>query len=256
MSKAGACLWEVRKATPGTARETLLVLPHAGGSAQNYAAWADWFPDDLRILAAQYPGRASRAREPAQADLHRIVDELLDALDGHQGPLHVFGHSMGSYVGFELCWRRQLAGRPPAVLFASGAVPPHRLQPYPAPGVEISDEHLMELMDTCNGIPDAILDSPDLMGLALETLRADLELVNNYSYGEPGRRLRIPIVAFGGDRDALVPGAEIDHWHELSAAKCASHLIPGEHFYYHGDMATFAATVSTYLASINGERKE
>ncbi|MEU3528777.1 alpha/beta fold hydrolase [Streptomyces sp. NPDC038707] len=256
MNKAGACLWEVRQATPDTAPETLLLLPHAGGSAQNYAGWAHWFPDGPRILAAQYPGRASRAREPAQADLHRIVDELLDALDDHEGPLHVFGHSMGAYIGFELCWRRQSAGRPPAVLFASGAVPPHRLQPYPAPGVEISDEHLLELMDICNGIPQSLLDSPDLMVLALETLRADLELVNNYAYGAPGRRLRIPIVAFGGDRDALVPGAEIDRWRELGAAECATHLMAGEHFYYHGDTAAFSAVLSTYLARVHSEQKE
>nr|UDM84235.1 thioesterase [Streptomyces sp.] len=256
MSQAGACLWELREAAPDAGGGTLLLLPHAGGSAQSYGTWASWFPEDLRILAAKYPGRGSRGREPAAVDLHRIVGELLDALEGVEGPLHVFGHSMGAYIGFELCWRRQSEGRPPAAFYASGAVPPHRLQTYPAPGVVISDEHLLELMEKCNGIPDSILNSPDLMSLALELLRTDLELVNNYAYGTSHRRLSAPIVSFGGDRDKLVPSFEVDHWRELSTAECATHIVPGEHFYYLDHMETFAATMSKYLSIVHDEKKE
>ncbi|MEV7857008.1 alpha/beta fold hydrolase [Streptomyces sp. NPDC088183] len=256
MSERGTCLWEMRSSAAGTGGDTLLLLPHAGGSAQSYGAWAGWFPDGLRVLAAKYPGRGSRGREPAVTDLHRIVGELSRALADFEGQLYVFGHSMGAYIGFELCWRRQSDGRPAAALYASGAVPPHRLRTYPAPGVEITDKHLLELMEKCSGIPDAVLNSPDLMSLALELLRADLELVNNYAYGGPGRRLSSPIVAFGGDRDRLVPPCEMDHWRELSTADCATHLIPGEHFYYLDSMATFTATISKHLASVQGEWNE
>jgi surfactin synthase thioesterase subunit len=256
MSRFGACLWEVRPATADAERETLLLLPHAGGSAQSFAAWPNWFPEDLRILAAQYPGRASRAREPGAAELRHLVDEILDALDDLEGRLHVFGHSMGSYVGFELCWQRQLAGCPPAVFFASGAVPPHRYRPDALTAEEISDERLMKFLDSCNGVPDDLMDYPEIMGRALHTLRADVMLFENYSYGDRRRRLEIPIVAFGGDRDDLVPAFELDRWRELSTAECATHIVSGEHFYYVDNMATFTATMSKYLASVHDEQKE
>ena len=257
MSRAGDCLWEVQPGTPaGTGEDTLLLLPHAGGTAQSYAAWAGWFPASLRILAAQYPARASRAREPAAADLHHLVDEILDALDGFTGRLYVFGHSMGSYVGFELCWRRQSAGRPPAVFFASGAVPPHRHRPDPVSSEAISDEWLLKLLNTGNGVPDDIMKDPEIMSRALHTLRGDVVLFHNYSYGEQRRRLRIPIVAFGGVQDTLVPAFEIERWREVGAAECATHFVSGEHFYYSENMASLVAAMSEYLASVDDEQKE
>ncbi|OON71559.1 thioesterase II family protein [Streptomyces tsukubensis] len=256
MSEAGTCLWEIRPSAAGSGGDTLLLLPHAGGSAQSYGAWARWLPDGLRVLAAKYPGRGSRGREPAETDLHRVVGELGDALADFKGPLYVFGHSMGAYIGFELCWHRQSEGRPAQALYASGAVPPHRLRTYPAPGVRITDEHLLELMEKCGGIPDAFTDSPDLMSLALELIGADLELVNAYTYGAPERRLSSPIVAFGGDRDRLVPSSEVDHWRELSTADCATHLIPGEHLYHLDNEAAFTAAVSQHLASLQEEWNE
>jgi pyochelin biosynthetic protein PchC len=256
VSRVGTCLWEMRPGTAGAERETLLLLPHAGGSAQSYAAWRNWFPQDLRLLAAQYPARASRAGEPAAADLRHIVEEILEALGDLDGRLYVFGHSMGSYVGFELCWRRQLAGRPPAVFFASGAVPPHRHRPDSVPGEEISDETLLKFLDMCDGVPGDIMNYPEVMSQALRTLRADVVLFNNYSYGDRRRRLEIPIVAFGGDRDDLAPAFELDRWRELSAAECATHFISGEHFYYFDNMATFTATMSKYLTSVHDEQKE
>ncbi|MBP2048339.1 surfactin synthase thioesterase subunit/acyl carrier protein [Streptomyces griseochromogenes] len=255
-SRAGACLWEMRPGTAGAGQDTLLLLPHAGGSAQNYASWADFFPKDLRILAAQYPGRAARADEPAAADLHHIVDEILDALGDVEGRLYVFGHSMGSYVGYELCWRQQLASRPPVALFASGAVPPHRHRPNPATEEEITDEWLMKLLDMYNGVPDDLMNYPEVISQALGTLRSDVVLFRNYSYGDRRRRLEIPIVAFGGERDDLVPAAEVERWHELGAAECATHIIPGGHFYYLDNTATVTAAMSKYLVSVHDGQKE
>lgn len=256
MSRFGPCVWEMRPGSAGLARETLLLLPHAGGSAQSYGAWATWLPDHLRVLAAQYPARASRSHEPAAVDLHHLVDELVDALDGLDGRLYVFGHSMGSYVGFEFCWKRQLSGRPPAVFFASGAVPPHRHRPDAEPGAEITDEELLKLLDSSSGIPESIRDYPEVMERALHTLRADVTLFNSYSYGARRRTLHIPIVSLGGDNDGLVPTAELDRWRELGAKEFSTHLISGEHFYYLDDMATFSATMSKYLARVHDEQKE
>ncbi|NUR05150.1 MAG: alpha/beta fold hydrolase [Streptomyces sp.] len=254
--RAGACLWEMRPGKAGAGRETLLLLPHAGGSAQNYASWAEWFPKDMRILAAQYPARASRADEPAAADLHRIVDEILDAIDDLDGPLYVFGHSMGSYVGFELCWRRQSAGRPPAVFLASGAVAPHRHRSELGTGEGITDEWLLELLDMYSGASSDLMNYPEVMSQALRTLRTDVLLTDGYAYGDRTRRLDIPIVAFGGEQDSLVPAAEVERWRELGTAECATHLMPGGHFYYIDDMATFTATVSKYLVNVHDGQNE
>ncbi|MFD0307864.1 alpha/beta fold hydrolase [Streptomyces sp. NPDC127119] len=255
-SRVGACLWEMRPGTGASGQATLLVLPHAGGSAQNFATWANWFSGDLRIVAAQYPARASRAAEPAAADLTHLVDEILDALTDSEGPLYVFGHSMGAYIGYELCWRRQLAGHPAEVLFTSGAVPPHRHRPNPPVGVEITDEWLMGLLDMYNGVPDDLAAHPDVISQALSTLRSDVVVFRDYAYGDRRRTLEIPIVAFGGDRDDLVPTSEVERWSELGAAECVTHFLPGGHFYYLDNMATVTAAVAKHLVSVHDGQKD
>ncbi|WP_051854979.1 thioesterase II family protein [Streptomyces sp. NRRL B-1347] len=255
-NRAQACLWDMRPGTGDSGQGTVLVLPHAGGSAQNYGPWADWLPKDLRLLAAQYPARASRADEPVAADLHRIVDEILQGLGDLEGPLYVFGHSMGSYVGYELCWREQSAGRPPAVLFASGAVPPHRHRPNPASEEEITDEWLLGILGMYEGISDDLMNHPEVMSQALRTLRGDVKLFRNYAYGDVRRRLDIPIVVFGGEQDDLVPTAEAERWSELGTAECTTHLMSGGHFFYLDHMATVTGAMSKYFVSDHdGQRK-
>ncbi|MGA4844515.1 alpha/beta fold hydrolase [Streptomyces sp. G45] len=248
-NRSGACLWEMRAGTAGAAQDTLLILPHAGGSAQNYAAWAEYFPEDVRILAAQYPGRAARADEAAPADLGSVIAEVLDALRDVEGRLFVFGHSMGSYIGYELCWRLQQAGNPPVALFASGAVPPHRHRPNPPTAEEITDEWLLKILTMYDGLPADLLNDPDALSQALGTLRTDVVLFREYAYGGERRRLDIPIVAFGGQSDDLVPAAETERWHELTAGECATHVLPGGHFFYLDNMAALTATISKHLAS-------
>ena len=94
------------------------------------------------------------------------------------------------------------------------------------------------------------------MSRALRTLRADITLTDHYSYGDRRRRLTIPIIALGGDRDALVPAGELDRWRELSTGECATHLFAGEHFYYLDNMASFTAAISKYLVSARDGHRE
>lgn len=224
-----------------------MLLPHAGGSAQSFAAWDGWFPADIGIVAVQYPGRASRSDEPSAADVGRIVDEVSDAACG-LGRLYVFGHSLGSAVGFELCWRLQLMGRAPAAFFASSAIPPHLHRPEPAFDASMSDAELLGLLRLCNGMPGDIGQYPEMLARALRVLRADIALFAGYSYGEEQRLLDVPVVAFGGDQDPLVPADDLSRWSELGSGENATHLFTGGHFYYLENMAAVAARIAKYLA--------
>src|SRR5690606_41003133 len=106
---------------PG-ARIRLVCLPHAGGGANAYRSWAALLPPGVDLVCVQYPGREDRLAEAPVDDMAAAVGaiarELAPLLDR---PYALFGHSMGSAVGYELARRLRDEGRPePERLFASG----------------------------------------------------------------------------------------------------------------------------------------
>jgi pyochelin biosynthetic protein PchC len=248
------CLWQLQPGSPGYTRATLILLPHAGGSAQSFAAWDSFFPDDIAIVAVQYPGRASRSEEPSAADIGDIVDEVAQAARDLDGQLYVFGHSLGSAIGFELCWRLQHAGRTPGAFFASSAMPPHLHRPEPMFDAGMSDAELLGLLKLCNGMPGDIGQYPEMLARALSVLRADIALFASYYYGQERRLLDVPVVAFGGDRDPLVPTDDLRRWSELGKRENDTHVFSGGHFYYLENMVAVAASIGKYLAYSRGEQ--
>lgn len=254
MNTAG-CLWNVRPAlvggsassSPASTDKVLLMLPYSGGSAQSFAGWKNWLPGGFRIAAASYPGRGSRAHESFAAELDEITSELFDALADFDGLLYIFGHSLGAFVGFELSWRLQFSGRPPAVLFVSAAPAPHRHRPYSFSPRTMPDDELLSLLESFDCLPEGIAEYPDMLSEALELCRADMALVYEYSFGDEPRRLSVPIVAIGGTEDPLVSSEELGHWTELSTCEGAVRTFPGGHFYHLNCTADVAAFISTYI---------
>src|SRR5262245_49047252 len=95
-------LWIRRYHPRPAARVRLVCLPHAGGAASYFFPVSRALTTDIEVLAVQYPGRQDRRAEP----FVRTIDELADAVTAvlastvHNGPLALFGHSMGAVLGF------------------------------------------------------------------------------------------------------------------------------------------------------------
>ncbi|HKD77244.1 MAG TPA: thioesterase domain-containing protein, partial [Ktedonobacterales bacterium] len=103
---------------------------------------------------------------------------------------------------------------------------------------QLSDAEFVTELRRLNGIPDAVAGNPDLMELMLPLLRADVEMAETYSYtAEPP--LPCPITAFGGALDKDVNEEELSEWREQTQGAFALHLLPGDHFYFTANRATF-----------------
>src|ERR1700722_19825580 len=81
----------------------LLCFPHAGGGASSFNGWLQVLPEWIELVKAQLPGREDRSDELPHthvvdlvADLFPHVEAVLDR------PLVIYGHSVGSLIGFEL----------------------------------------------------------------------------------------------------------------------------------------------------------
>ncbi|WP_080644134.1 thioesterase II family protein [Salinispora arenicola] len=236
-------LWDLRSPRGASEAGTFVLLPHSGSSAQAYGYWAGKIPETVRAVAVQYPGRGPRYGEPRAPDIAALADALAPVVAGLDPPVHVFGHSLGALTGFELCWRLQEQGRPVAAFYpsASAAVDLHR--PILTGPDALSDARLLNTLRERGGMSADVLADPDLLELALEICRADMLLAETYRFGPPGRRLRSPIIAFGGDQDPAVPVELLYGWPRLGAASSTAHVLPGGHFYLLEHLETVAAAI-------------
>jgi surfactin synthase thioesterase subunit len=158
---------------------------------------------------------------------------------------------MGAVLAAEVA--RALAdkrGPMPRHLFVSARRPPR------LPGAEsdlhpLGDETLVaEVQRRYGGIPQAVLQEPDLMALLLPGLRADMTALETH---RPPLRppLSCPISAFGGDADALTSRAELEAWALESTAPFRVRVFRGGHFYLVAHRAEILADLAATLGGLS-----
>lgn len=212
-------------------RARLFCVPFAGGGAQAFARWPDLVPAGVEVVAVQLPGRESRMREAAVANLDELIaalqPEISEQLDV---PYFLFGHSMGALIAYELARSLQAAGAPaPQRLMVSGRVAPH-LKPPREPINDLDEGDFVEALRALKGTPEEVLGDSDLMRLIMPVLRADFALNENYRH-VAAPRLHCDVIAFGGIGDAEAGRAGVSAWEDFTEGSFVLRMVPGDHFY-------------------------
>ncbi|HET6694524.1 MAG TPA: alpha/beta fold hydrolase [Pedococcus sp.] len=221
--------WLLRQ--PADLPMRLFCFPHAGAGASAYGSWAGALASaGVDVCPVQLPGRENRFREPRHHRLEPLLEALVSALQRHlDRPYALFGHSLGALLAYELARFLSGVGVGPDRLLVSGRIAPQLSDPRP-PMHGLPDAELVARLRELGGIPDAVLESPELLALQLPTLRADLAVNETYRH-VPGPPLDLPVTAFGGDRDPKVAVAELHAWRRTTRAGFRASLLPGDHFF-------------------------
>jgi len=208
----------------------LFCLPHAGGGASSFRSWSGEFTDDIAVCPVQPPGRESRVLEQPYHEIQPLVSDLTDALgDLVDEPYAVYGHSLGSLVGFELVREiRRRGGRPPVCLFVSGRHAPQLPDILP-PLRDLPLEALADVLHTFGGTSDQVLSDLALMRLVAPLLRADFAVNETYRY-EPEPPLDAPIIGFAASADIRASAEQVAAWGEQTSVGFRTYLLPGGHF--------------------------
>lgn len=230
-------------------RLRLFCFPYAGGSATVYHSWPASLPNDIELLAAQYPGRATRLREAPCLRLDAILDDLEQSIAALlDRPYAFFGHSMGATIAFELARRLQASSKPlPKHLFLSGRSAP-QLPPVKQAIHALDEAEFMAAMREMNGTPAEILEHRELMEMMLPILRADFQALETWEY-RSSAPLAIPVSVFGGIGDDGVPMENLDAWSAVTTGKFKRHMFPGDHFFLNHHHSAMLNIVSRALSS-------
>lgn len=232
----------------------LFCFPHAGGAAAAYRPWSLALPAHVDVVAVQPPGRGGRFRETPLDSIPALVEALLPAIETQlDRPFAFFGHSMGATFAHAVADALRARGGPqPFHLFVSARRPPWMPDPR-APMHRLSDDDFVaEMNRRYGGIPPEVLAEKDLLALLLPCVRADIRALETWQPA-PGTPLDVPVSAFGGLGDALVPLAQLEAWREATRAGFALRQFPGGHFYLEGARG---ALFDELLAAIARFREE
>jgi medium-chain acyl-[acyl-carrier-protein] hydrolase len=225
-------VWLLRPRPVAGARFRLFCFPFAGVGPSVYRPWLDALPGEVEARLVQLPGREGRWRETPQTRLEVIAPALTDALRPELDmPFAFYGHSLGALVAFEVTRRLRALGAPmPAHLFVAAHRGPHLPNPHPEMRHLADDAFVTELRRRYDGIPQAVLDNPELLELMLPCLRADFEAYETYQHlSEPP--LSCPISALGGEHDRYVRPAEIAGWRDQTTGRFRMRILPATHFF-------------------------
>ncbi len=210
-------------------RWRLVCFAHAGGSASFFRDWATALPDEIDLLAVQYPGREDRFGEPCLTCMDSLADAASEALRSYADrPLALFGHSLGAVVAYEVAARLEQQAVAIGHLFVSAHPAPQRQR-----GGQLHcgpDQALLDDVQRLAGRPNPLLADPDLRGMFLPSLRNDYRIVETYGRATP-QPLDTRVTVLFPEQDPEVDLGEALAWQAATHQPLQLQRWGGEHFY-------------------------
>jgi medium-chain acyl-[acyl-carrier-protein] hydrolase len=122
------------------------------------------------------------------------------------------------------------------------------LLPKPPIVHHLPDNEFLEAIKEFGGMPEAVLAHQELLAMALPILRADIKILETYSYQEE-EPLAVPLYAAGGSADEVVGRENLLAWERHTAERWEVQFFNGGHFFNRqGDVGPFFDYLRTALS--------
>jgi surfactin synthase thioesterase subunit len=208
----------------------LFCLPHAGGNKYAYKSFVDAAPAFIKVIPLEYPGRGERIQEKLITDVMELVKLLLaDIRSELHAPYAIYGHSMGSLVGYLLAREiRKVGYASPKFLFFTGSEGPATRKNEKIRHL-LPENELIEELKSLGGLSDEVSNEPDIIKFFLPIIRADFHAVETYQHVK-GENFDIPInVAIGTEEKVTLEEAK--SWQMETRVPIELIQFHGNHFF-------------------------
>ncbi len=218
--------------TQNTKKITLYCLPYAGGHSLSYREFQANVADNILIKPLELPGRGKRIKEPLLTNLETMVDDLFLQIENelNDKPYAIYGHSMGTLLGYLLTKRILSAGKPaPLHLFVSGRNAPSVIK-NTIPRHKLPKQEFLNYLNELGGLQQEILECTELMDFLEPILRADFQAIETYTYQQTSP-FEIPISILYGLEDKELSSQDLLAWQQESSQPITIKSFPGGHFF-------------------------
>jgi medium-chain acyl-[acyl-carrier-protein] hydrolase len=188
-------------------------------------------PKEFELFALRLPGRESRIVEKPLIRLSILVEKLANVMEPFfDRPFAFYGHSMGALIAFELAlYLRKNGLMVPSHLFVAAGRAPHLVNLEP-PYYDLPENQFLEKLKRYRGMPAEILQNADLMEFIMPALRADMEMLQTYSFSDTAP-LSCPISVFGGMTDVMVTQYHLEAWEKYTRSVFGLNMFETGHFF-------------------------
>lgn len=210
-------------------------------------------PLDWCLEAVDLPGRGRAVgRTPCRTTAEAVAAIKPSLLTSVRGRYGVFGQSMGALIAYELVRELERSGRPPVWLAVSAMPAPQSVSAlFPERRDRWPRARLLEFVRDLGGTPDEMLSDDGLADYLVGLLRADLSIVDTYTYLEDPP-LTTALSVFWAEEDPLTPESLVAGWREHSTAPARFHRLPGGHFALFEEPDFFASLIRSDVEQLAG----
>lgn len=165
-------------------RDIVFVIPFAGGSSRSFRGWHTQVR--FEFVYIDMPGKGVREGETLLNHFEEMVDEgysqITRYLEVHPADkYYIWGHSMGSYLAFEIVRKMSKTGRKmPACLILSGTAPPECFTGDALKEYMADDDKFVQYIVSFGLVPAKIAGSRIFRAKYLLPIKKDYEALCEY----------------------------------------------------------------------------
>lgn len=209
----------------------LFCLPYAGAGASAFRSMKEVLPRSVNVCPLHLPGREHYYSAPLINNSFELIPQLAQQLQSEvKGNYAIYGHSMGSLLGFELIRFLRRHNFPLPIHFFAAARGAPSLSGEYEHFSNLDDDEFIARIRQFGGLPEKIITNREIMNIVLPVLRSDFQLLDNYQYFEE-RPLPVPLTSIHGAADATVQPAWVQSWQYETSSRYLHHTIKGNHFF-------------------------
>lgn len=224
------------------------MLHYAGGSRYSYQFLIPYL-QDFEVKLLELPGRGKRNKE-------QLLDTFLNALDDiycqvsdeiEAGRDIIYGHSLGSILGFWLTERLERAQKSPKYLMVSGNPSPRvRKSEFLELIHQLPDQEFIKVLKEMGGMPEELFKNKKLFQYYEPIIRMDLRLLSSASDFMPDK-INVPVLALMGTKERNA--YKIQEWGEYTNGRFDFKYLDGDHFFINNHPERIAQLLSNAALS-------